>query len=156
MSGIVVFAFCIITKKWFSKLSKKMYGFSRYITLFFIGQVIIQVPIALLLLSGKMYYRVGWVENIYRDHTLFTVILSTSIAFCYVIFVCFLQKWFWKLVPILIYLISNGIFINMKILTFQNGWNIFYLTIIHCMSLTIFIFLNKYALKKRADAILFL
>jgi len=151
MSFIIVFAFCLINKTWFNKLYQKCHGFSRSITMFFIAVIIIQIPNAVLLLSGRQFYRLKWVENIYQDSTLFAVIFSLCISFIFVIFICILQKWFWKFVPFIAHLLSDWILMNMNILVFQNGWNIFHLSIIHFISLTMFILINKYTLNKNAD-----
>lgn len=151
MSAIIVLAFCLISKAWFDRLRRKCHGFTRNITMFFIAVVIIQIPNALLLLAGKQYYRIGWADNIYRDSTLFAVILSLGISFTFVIFICILQKWFWKPTSFAFHMFCDWILMNMNILIFQNGWNIFYLSIIHLISLTMFILLNKYTLNNSID-----
>lgn len=49
--------------------------------------------------------------------------------------------------PILIFLLSDIILVNMNILIFQNGWNLFYLTFVRTLSFVFFVLLEKYSLK---------
>lgn len=147
MTDIAIFLYGIIVKKWFTKLNQHMNGFPRYITFYFIFELIIHSPFVFLLLSRKIYFSFGWDENIYRDSTLLSVIYHSFLSFICVFFVCFLQKSFWKMVPILIFLLSDLILIRMNILVIQDGWNFFYLALIRTICLVTCILLEKYTLK---------
>lgn len=151
MSAIIVVAYLVISKFWLGKVNEKMRGLTRYTTLFFAGQVIIQVPQAVLLLSEKLYYHVGWVESIYRDHTIFTVITSTVISLFFVLFASVLKKWYFKLVPLFLFIILDLILVSMNIIVFLDGFNIYYLIAVQSFCLAVFICMEKFTLRKKID-----
>jgi len=144
MTGIAVIIGFNITKIWVSKLTEKSYNLLRYMTLYLLALLFIHVPTHLLLLVGKQHYSIGWVENFYRDSILFGLPYHAVMAFVYVFFCCVLQKWGWKFAPVLFFLLSDFILVNMKILIFQDQWNLFYLTVFRTMSLVIFVLYKKY------------
>lgn len=141
MTGILVFFGMNIIKIWVSKLNEKLYKkFLRYITYFFFALILIHVPTHLLLLIGKQHYSIGWVENFYRDSILFGLPYHAGMSLVYVFFCCVLQARLWKLLPILFFVLSDFVLINMNILIFQDHWNFFYQVVFRAVSLVIFIF----------------
>lgn len=147
MSAGIVLLYHAIAKIWYGKIRQVSCNIQWYITFFFIATFISRLPITVLLLLGKQYYSLGWVENMYRDSSLFAVIYHFGMSIFYVFYVCMLKKWYWKLVPIVIFLLGDIILINMNILIIQNGWSLLYLTIIRTISLAVFILIAEYTLK---------
>ncbi|QGQ97639.1 hypothetical protein EHS13_23485 [Paenibacillus psychroresistens] len=148
MTGITVIIFLIIIKKWFLKLKEHRYEFLRNITLLLVAFFFIAIDTYILLLLGKQHYRVDWYENMYRDSTVFSFLYHAGIALVFIFFVCILKKWYWKISPILFFLLSDSLLLNMKILIFQDGWSFFYLTLTRILALAIFVLLEKNTLKQ--------
>lgn len=145
-TGIGAFIFLSVVRIWYDKLSQKQNKFLRSVTFFCAAFNIIQFPTSILLILDKLQYTTGWVEDIYLNTILFTFIYDALIALIYSIFVCILNnKWYWKLLPIVIYLFGDIILVNMNILVFKNGWNLFYLTLVHAVGLMIYILLERYS-----------
>lgn len=147
MSVIIVILFHIISKAWFVRMNKFRYGITRFITFFFINFVFIHLPGPLLSIFNLQHYDVNWYENIYRSSAVFNFIYSGFKSFIIVFFICFLKKWYWKLAPIVIILMSDSLLVYMNILIFKNGWNLFYTMIVQIISIGIFVVVEKYTLK---------
>lgn len=147
LTGIAVLVFLTFIKIWYKWLTKRRNRFIRYITFFCIAWDIIHIPVFLLLLFEKMRFSIGWFANAYRDSTMFSVVYNQFIAVVFVLFVCVLDKWFWKLTPVILFSLSDTILVKLNILTFKGGWNIFYLILVRTMILVIFILLEKYSLR---------
>lgn len=145
MTGIAVILGLNIIKVWISKLNEKPYKFLQYISFYLIALLLINVPTNLLLVAGKQHYSFGLVENFYRDSVLFGFPYHAALSLIYVFSGYVLQKRFWRLMPILFFMLSDFILVNMNILIFQDQWNLFYLTILRTMSLVIFIMYKEYA-----------
>ncbi|HYE81136.1 MAG TPA: hypothetical protein VEG39_03100 [Clostridia bacterium] len=151
MSVINTVLFLVIVKKWFAKVKHARRTLSRVITFYFVGFVIIHTPIPLLFLSGKQYYSLGLIENMVGNTCRASIIfifayhlLELSI---FVLFICILDKWYWKIVPYVIAVLVQSIFAKMNILVFLNGWKLIYSIIIYCICLTVFILIEKYTLR---------
>jgi len=151
MSVINLVAFLVISKKWFIKIKHPQQGLSRILTFYFIGMLIIHTPSPFLLLLGKQRYTLelldNLVENMYWSSTLFAFNYHLIEASLLVFFVCVLDKWYWKLVPYIIAVVSQSIFAKMNILIFMNGWKLIYTIIIYTACLTAFILIEKHTLK---------
>lgn len=146
-TGILAFVFLYVSKIWYCKLERKRHKFLRSITFFFVAFGLIQFPTSMFLIFEKHYYAIGWVQDKYLDTILFTFIYDAWISLLYIVFVCILQKWYWKLIPAIIFFLSNSMLVYLNILIFQDGWNLFYLSIIHTVGFLIFILLEKHSFK---------
>ncbi|HML90180.1 MAG TPA: hypothetical protein PKA28_17200 [Methylomusa anaerophila] len=145
MTSVAIFIYCLLMKIWFGQLQSRRRGILRYITFWFILLVILKLPESFLLLTGMQYAIVGWFENLYRDAGVFSVIYNAVLSFFCVFFICILGNWYWKLVPFFIYFSFDAILFDRGILFFNNGWNIYYLMLIHSVCLVLFTALeNKY------------
>ncbi|MGE5630937.1 MAG: hypothetical protein ACM3TR_07570 [Caulobacteraceae bacterium] len=149
MSAIIVVSFQVISKKWFIRMNQFRHGFTRHITFFFVAFLIMYSPNPLLLIAKMQFYRMGWVGNKYLDSSILTFIYYPLLCSITVFFVCMLDKWYWKVVPLIIFIISDINLVNTNMLIFQHGWNLFYLAITHALCLAAFITLEKHVLKPR-------
>jgi hypothetical protein len=147
MTGTGAFIFFIVVKRWFFKLQESTHRFYRGFSFFMISWVIMQGTTVLLSLFQKQHYIIGFVQNIYRDDILFSVPYQIFLSLIYVFFIFAHSKWYWKLSPLIINLLMDGIFLSMKILIFKGNWNFFYLAILRIIGFVIFILLEKYTLK---------
>jgi hypothetical protein len=151
MSVIIVSVFLVVAKKWFAKIINLRHRLPRTIIFYFVAFVIIHFPVPLLLLFGKQYYSLDFVNNIFGNlywaSTIFIYTYQIIETFFLVYFVCILDKWFWKLVPFFIAIAGQSILAKMNILIFQDGWNLLYALLIYVMSLAVFMLIEKYTLK---------
>jgi hypothetical protein len=132
MTGLCIFTYQILTKFWFSKINKiRRQGVLRISTFYFIGFVLLHYPIPIILLLGKGYYNVNWVQDRYLSSTMFIFSYQLVETLALVFFVCVLKQWFWKLVPFIIAFVGQSILVNRQILVFQDGWNLFYTMLIY-------------------------
>ena len=149
MSVLVVFIYHIITELWYKKMNNIRHGLWRTSTFFFVGFVIIHYPIPILLLLGKQYYNVNWAQDMYLSSTLFIFSYQLVETLILVFFVCVLKKWFWKLVPFIVAFIGQSILVNLNILVFKDGWNLFYTMLVYFASIATFILIEKYTLNPK-------
>ncbi|KPU43299.1 hypothetical protein OXPF_27400 [Oxobacter pfennigii] len=151
MTAFVVFTYLPICHKWFNKLVKNCSGFIRYFTLYFSALVIAHIPAPILLLSGKQYYQLSYINNfagnLYKSSIIIAFSYSLIEAFILVLFTCILKKWYWKIIPLFVSPIANGIFAKMNILIIKDGWDLFYTLIIYEIFIIAFILIEKYTLK---------
>ncbi|NRD77011.1 hypothetical protein HPT25_05815 [Bacillus sp. BRMEA1] len=148
MTGIATFIFMIIMKKWYLLLNERRYKSLRIITIWLIAWIIIQTPTSALMLFDKQFFRVHWVENIYRDSTLFSGFLYHIIMAVIVTFFIYIPKSsYWKLLPFFILLVGDIFLKHMNILVFYHDWKISYLAFFRAASLLIIILLEKYTLR---------
>jgi hypothetical protein len=151
MSFINTSAFLIIVRKWFTKIYPPKYDIPRLLTFYFIGFLIIHTPAPLLLLMGKQYYHLDLISkivgNIYRSSTIFSFSFHIIEALLLVLFVCVLDKWYWKLVPFVISAVFQSILSRMNILVFMESWKLVYTISIYSLSLVIFILVENYTLR---------
>lgn len=151
MTGLAIFIYQVFTKVWFIKLNEMQHRMLRNITFYFVGFVILHYPIPIILLLGKAYYNVNWVQDMYLSSTMFIFTYQLIEAFFMVLFVCVLEKWFWKLVPFLIALVGQSVLASMNILIFQNGWNLFYVILIYFIGIATFILIESYSLNPKKE-----
>ncbi|MGE5678093.1 MAG: hypothetical protein ACM3ZR_08560 [Pseudomonadota bacterium] len=151
MSAINVIVFMLVTDKWFNKMNQQRSGKIRATTFFFIALIVLHTPTPILLLLGKQHAEIGFINslvgNFYRSSIIiaFTYHLIASLIF--VIFVCVLKKWYWKLVPFIFSISVLSISAKMNILIMDNGWKLSYTLLIQQILIAIFILLEKYTLK---------
>ena len=122
ITGIAVFVYLTLIKIWYKQLLGRQLLLIRYITFFCIAWDIIHIPVFLLLLLGKMHFSIGWFANAYRDSTVFSVVYNQCIALVFVFFVCVLNKWFWKLTPIILFSLGDIIFMKLNILLNSSSY----------------------------------
>ena len=146
MTGLAIFIYQIITKVWFIKMNKMQHGLFRISTFYFVGFVLLHYPIPIILLLGKQYYNVNWVQDIYLSSTMFIFAYQLVETLILVFFVCVLKKWFWKLVPFIIAFVGQSLLVNLNVLVFQDGWNLFYTMLVYFISIATFILIEKYTL----------
>ena len=103
-------------------------------------------PIPIILLLGKQYYNVNWVPDMYLSSTMFIFFYQLVEALLLVLFVCVLNKWYWKLVPFVIAFVGQSILVYLNILLFKDGWNLFYTTLVYFTGIATFILIEKYTL----------
>lgn len=153
MTAITIVVFLLISKYWFTKINKKRYGFTRAFTFYFVAMIIVHMPAPILLLLGKLYYKIGFIDNIFDN----LYLSSTIIIFFYhlieslllVVFVCILKKWYWRIVPFLISILVQSTFAKVNILIFEDGWKLVYTLIIYDIFIAVFVLLEKYTLKPK-------
>ena len=149
MTGFAIYIYQIFTKVWFIKMNKLQHGLLRISTLYFVGFVILHYPIPIILLLGKEYYNVNWVQDIYLSSTMFIFSYQLVETLILVFFVCVLNKWFWKLVPFIVAFVGQSILVNLNILVFQDGWNLFYTILVYYICIATFILIEKYTLNPK-------
>jgi hypothetical protein len=149
MTGIAAFIFMAAMKKWYSIVNGKGHKSPRIITFWTIAWIILQTPTSILMLFGKQFFHVNWVENIYRDSTLFSGFLYHVCMAVIVIFCIYIpKKRYWKVVPFFILLLGDVILMNIKILVFHDDWKLSYLICIRAASLLFIILIEKFTLKR--------
>jgi hypothetical protein len=152
ISVITVVIFLNVAKKWFYKMPHTHNKLTRTTIYYFVGLLIIHLPIPLLLLAGKQHYSMALIDNItgnmYRSSTIFIFTYHLIEAFIMVCFVCILDKWYWKFMPFVIAFAGQSIMAKLNILIFHNGWNLLYLNLVHALSILIFILIEQYTLKR--------
>ncbi len=143
MTTVGGFGYLALMQKWYFRLSSNRTGVLRFITFWFALLVILKLPISMLLLTGTQLTYIGWFENLYRDSGVFSVSYNTALTFLCTFFIFVLKKWYWKLIPFLIYFVCDRILLSQGILLFYDGWNIWYLMLVRCVSLGAFIGLER-------------
>ena len=82
----------------------------------------------------------------YLSSTMFIFFYQLVEALLLVLFVCVLNKWYWKLVPFVIAFVGQSILVYLNILLFKDGWNLFYTTLVYFTGIATFILIEKYTL----------
>ncbi|MDR3588116.1 MAG: hypothetical protein P4N41_00455 [Negativicutes bacterium] len=144
LTGGIVFVGLNVIKIWIAKLEKKTYNFLRYMTCYLLALLFIHAPTHLLLLGGKQHYTFGFVENSYRDSILFALPYHAGMSLIFVFFGCALENRLWRFAPVLLFLLSDILLINLNILVLQEQWNFFCLVVFRSMSLVLFYLYKKY------------
>jgi len=145
MTSLGVFCYCVLMQRWFGRLKRSRRGIFRYITFWFVLLVLLKLPVSILLIFKMQYTYVGWFENIYRDSGVFSVFYNAALSFVCVFFICILKKWYFKLVPFVIYFSCDVLLLANGVLFFHGGWNIYYLILARIASLMVFVALeDKY------------
>ncbi|TGE31401.1 hypothetical protein [Desulfosporosinus sp. Sb-LF] len=147
MTGLCILIYQVFSKIWFKKMNElQPRSWLRISTFYFVGFVILHYPIPIILLLGKQYYNVNWVQDMYLSSTMFIFAYQLVEALFLVFFVCYLKKWFWKLVPFIIAFVGQSILVKLNILVFQDGWNLFYTILVYFIGIATFILIEKYTL----------
>jgi len=151
MSGINTAAFLIIARKWFTVITPPKRNVPRLITFYFIGFLLVHIPSPFLLLMGKQYYSLDIVDKLVGNMNRSSIIIIFSyqliIAALMVYFVCVLDKWYWKLLPFAITILSQSFFYLAGILVIQSGWKLIYTILLYMLGPAVFILLEKYILR---------
>lgn len=151
MTIIVVVIFLLIVSKWFDKINHGSNKLTRTITFYFVAMVIVHMPAPILLLMGKQYYYIGlinnFVGNFYRSSIIIIFLYHIIECFLLVLFSCILKKWYWRVLPFIISLISQIIFAKMGILVMEGHWKLIYTLLIYEIAIAIFILIEKNTLK---------
>lgn len=151
MTIITVVTILSIDNKWFVKITKRCHGSTRAITFYFVAMLIIHIPAPILLLLGKQYYRINLINNLFVNLYLSSIIIIFFYhlieAFLLVLCTCILKKWYWKVMPFIISIVAQSLFVKMGILIIGNGWNLVYTLFFYEIFIAIFILIEKYTLK---------
>ncbi|WP_139488600.1 hypothetical protein [Brevibacillus dissolubilis] len=148
MTGIGVFLFMLVMKKWYSRFYRNGHKLHRVITFWMIAWFFIKIPTSILTVLGKVFYNVDWYDNIYRSSALYgAFVYDAFMASIFTLFVSVFKKTYWCIVPIIIIVVGDIFLYYMDILTFHNGWNLIYLIIFQTLSLGLFILCEKFTLK---------
>ncbi|WP_176560377.1 hypothetical protein [Brevibacillus dissolubilis] len=149
MTGIITFIFMVVMKKCYAIVNEKKYKLPRNMVFWTVAWIIIQTPTSVLMLYGKQFFHVNWVDNIYRDSTLFTGFLyHVCMAFIILFFLCRKLHPVWYVVPLFTLVASDLFLWKLNILVFYNNWKMSYLVFIRAASLLIIILLEKFTLRK--------
>lgn len=151
MTTIAVVGILLFDKNWFAKINKKCYGSNRVIIFYFVAMLIVHIPAPILLLMGKQYYHLGFINNFFGNLYLSSII----IIFFYhlieslflVLFTCILKKWYWSVLPFIISITAQSIFVKMGILVIKSGWNLAYTLVLYEIFIAIFILIEKYTVR---------
>ncbi|WFA22497.1 hypothetical protein ERY13_07800 [Paenibacillus mucilaginosus] len=146
MTGICSFVFLAAMKKWYIILKKTKRNSPRITVFWTIAWIILQTPTSVLMLFDKQFFRVNWVENIYRDSTLFSGFLYHVLMAFIVIYFMFVPKnKYWKLAPFLILILADVILWSTGILIFYGDWKMIYLICIRAACLLYIYMLEKHS-----------
>lgn len=153
MTGIVVIVYLLFSKYWYPEMVQRPYGFVRNFTYYFVALVIIHIPSPVLLLLGKQHYQMGFVNNMFDNFYLSSIIIvffyHMILCFVAVLCTCVLKKWYWPYVPLLFPLIVQSILGKVGILVIEEGWSLVYTIVIYELFIAIYVLLEKYTLKDR-------
>lgn len=149
MTGIITFVFMAAIKKWYIILHETKRRSPRITVFWMIAWVILQTPTSVLMLFDKQFFRVHWVENLYRDSTLFSGFLyHVLMAFIVIFFMYVPKNKYWMVLPFLILAAADVILLNAGVLIFYHDWNLVYLICIRAASLLIIYLLEKFTLNQ--------
>jgi len=149
MTGILTIIFMVVMKKWYVFVNEKRNKLPRNVVFWTIAWIILQTPSSILMLLDKQFFRVHWVENIYRDSTLFTGFLyHVCMAFVVHYFFWTRKESYWKIVPLFILVAGDMILLNMNILLLHNDWKLSYFICLRVVSLVMIMLLENFTLKR--------
>ncbi|PYI52130.1 hypothetical protein [Paenibacillus flagellatus] len=152
MTGLATFLFMVLMKKWYSIVYAGTHKAPRLITLWTIAWTFLQTPTSVLMLFEKQFFRVRWVDNLYRDSTLFSgFVYHAGIAVLFIACLCMTGKNYWKAVPLLAVLAGDVILWKMNVLEFHGGWSIGHLACFRAASFLSFIAVERFTLRPRSD-----
>jgi hypothetical protein len=151
MTFIAVTIFLSIFNSWFSKMNEKRYGLTRAVTFYFVAMIIIHIPAPILLLLGKQYYQLNFINDLVGDLYLASIIIIFFYhlieASLLVLFNCILEKWYWRILPVVISIAVQSILFKLNILVVKDGWNLAYTLLIYEIFIIAFGFVEKYTIK---------
>lgn len=148
--GAVVF-FLLVFRHWFPKIKNGCKGSVRGVLFYFTAMLIIHAPAPVLLLMGKQYYQLDFVNRLAGN----SVLASIMIIFFYhmlealllVICTCALKKWYWKLLPFVFSIAAQSLMAKMNILMVEGGWKLWHTLILYELFIGIYILIEKHTLK---------
>jgi hypothetical protein len=150
MSIVNTALFLILSRWWFAKIKHARHNIPRLLTLYFAGFVILHMPMPFLLLWMKQYFSFGplreLVGNMYRSSILFIYGYHMIEMLLIVLFVCVLDKWYWKLMSYVVNALGLYLLWSADILILCENWKLSYTILLQTIGITIFIIINKYTL----------
>ncbi|MTV50418.1 hypothetical protein GJ688_15745 [Heliobacillus mobilis] len=146
MTGIVVVVFLFITRKCFWIMKEEKHKLLRFTAFYLIAWLLLLGPSVILLILNKQHFGIGLNNNYFLDDILFDVPYHLILSLVYIFFINFLNKSYWEIAPFLVVLLSDYIMMRLNILTFNDGWNLFYLTQLRYLCLGLYIILEKHSL----------
>jgi hypothetical protein len=143
------FLFHCAAKIWYRKLRVPAYNLPWYITFYFAGRRVLGIPLNILDFGGMLKFNVAWMDSLQRGHSVFTAVYQFGMAVFLLLFVSVLKKWYYKLVPLVLFPAANFILIRMGILDLKDGMNLLYFTLVQAGCLGMYILLDKYTLRNK-------
>jgi len=143
MTGIAIFAYCILMRFWYKRLEDIRFVIFRFITFSFVLLAFTFLPFVPLLLTGKQFYVTGIFDNIYKDSVVFAFFYHLLITPICTVIICNSTRWYLKLTSLPIFIIGDWIFYLVGILRFSNGWSIYYYLMVEAISIILYIVLEK-------------
>ncbi|HEX9059791.1 MAG TPA: hypothetical protein VF941_06405 [Clostridia bacterium] len=151
MTAVTAVTFLLIARKWFYKMNQKRYGLIRNATFYFVAMIVIHTPAPVLLLLGKQYYHIKIINDLAGDLYLSSIIIIFIYhlieSFLAVLFTCILKKWYYKVFPFVISIVTQTILAKMNILVVEDGWKLAYTLFIYELFIAFYILLERYTLK---------
>lgn len=144
MTGAAIFTYCILMRFWYQKLEDRRFVFLRWITFDFTLFALTFVPFIPLLLTERQFYIIGIYEDIFKDSVVFAFLYHLVTAGICVLIICNVNKWYLKLAPVLVYIVCDSVFAALGVLQFKGGWNIYGLILVHILSMSLFVILEKH------------
>ncbi|MFB9328107.1 hypothetical protein ACFFSY_19440 [Paenibacillus aurantiacus] len=149
MTGICAFAFMLLMKMWYILLQNRTFAFPRIAVFWTIAWIMLQTPTSVLMLFDKQFFRVHWVENAYRDSTLFTgFVYHVFMASAVLLFMYVPKGWYWRLVPFVMLATTDTVLFHMGILQIAGNWNLIDLISIRAITLAVIYLLEHYSLRE--------
>ncbi len=121
MSGVAIFIYCIAMRFWYSKLEDSRFKILRFITFSFACTVIMFIPSAILLLAGKEFYRIGVYTDMNKDSVFFSFLYHSIFAPLCTFLLCVLKKWYFKLIPFLLFFAGDYLLMVLGISKLTDG-----------------------------------
>lgn len=146
ITGAAAFVIFTVGKWWFSALQCKKNKFLRKFTFFMIAWGILQGSSVILSILDLQHFLLGFVENKYLDDILSSVPYHLCIAVIYSALTSISNKWYYLILPLIINILMDNLFVFFNILNFYNGWNLLYFTFIRIIGFILFILLDKHTL----------
>lgn len=157
MTPIVVVIFLLLSKSWFNNIKNGCIGAIRILTFYFVAMLIIHSPAPILLLMGKQYYHLNFINRTFEDKYLSSIIIIFFYHLLEALFVVQLirikRKSYWWILPFIISISIQSMFAKLGILVLEDGWKLIYTLIIYEVCITLFILIENYTLKKENNTI---
>lgn len=151
MTVITVVISMRLATKWFDKLQNGCHGFARAATFFFIALLIVHFPAPILLLLGKQYYQLNIINNYFDDLYQSSIIFIFSYhlleSIVLVLITCIFKKHYLKILPFIISVIAQCIFLSLNLLIVKDDWHIASTLILYEVFIGVFLMIEKKTLK---------
>ena len=148
MTFITVIIFLPLTNIAFTMLKNNSSKAMRTAIYFFVAMLIIHLPAPILLLLGKQYSQISFINNLFPDvyraaiMINFTYHLAESAWLVY--FTCILKKWRWAVLPFIISIVFQCAFYKYGILIIHDNWHFVYTLLIYEIFLLAFVLLERH------------